>query len=255
MGNILEEVQVFVADKLNNDDELSGLCQFVVENKKDIDYEIKNALGRQGIVGLVMTPKATYAGAFEDKSLVWQIDELEVDIVENVTVNRGKKDGYVTGQDASMRLFDVMCPLSGEGEGQFSPVSYQEGEDGNLLVNKCVLKTMVQKEDPDAYTTVLLPDGTTTKFLWKGTLTKAMVDQAQLSGVEWFEMTLGNRITGIGQAAFSGLSGMTNIYNFPKVKEIMDNTFLGCTSLQGVELQEGLETIYAQAFVNCSSLQ
>lgn len=90
-----------------------------------------------------MTPKATFAGAYMDTSLAWQLDELEVDVVENVLVNRGKKSGYITGQDAAMRLFDVLCPLSGEHEGQFSPVSYDEGEDGSLLVNKCVLKCLV----------------------------------------------------------------------------------------------------------------
>lgn len=113
----MEEVQAYVADKLNADSQLSGLCPFLVENKKDIDYEVKSALGKQGIVGLVMTPKATFAGKFEDMSIAWQIDELEVDIVENVSVNRGKRDGCITGQDASMRVFDVMCPLSGELEG------------------------------------------------------------------------------------------------------------------------------------------
>lgn len=132
-----------MADKLNADPQLSA-CPFLVENIKDIDYEIKNALGRQGIVGLVMTPKATFAGAYMDTSLAWQLDELEIDIVENVTVNRGKKNGgYITGQDAAMRLFDVLCPLSSEGEGKFCPVSLEEGEDGNLIVNKCILKCLV----------------------------------------------------------------------------------------------------------------
>lgn len=42
-----------------------------------------------------------------------------------------------------MELFGVLCPLSGEHEGQFSPVSYEEGEDGSLIVNKCVLKCLV----------------------------------------------------------------------------------------------------------------
>lgn len=79
-----------------------------------------------------------------DVGLAWQLDELEVDIVENVPVNRGKKDGgYVTGQDAAMRVFNVLCPLSSEGEGKFCPVSYEQGEDGSLLVNKCVLKCLV----------------------------------------------------------------------------------------------------------------
>ena len=47
-----------------------------------------------------------------------------------------------------MRLFDVLCPLSGDNVGQFLPVSYEEGEDGNLLVNKCVLKCIVHNS-PD----------------------------------------------------------------------------------------------------------
>lgn len=148
MGNLFEDVQKYVADKLNADSQLSGLCPFIPEELKDIDYEIKAALGKQGIVGLIMIPRATFAGNFEDKSLVWQIDELEIDVVENVTVNRGKKDGYITGQAASMRLFDVICPLSGDNVGQFLPVSYEEGEDGNLLVNKCVLKCLVHNS-PD----------------------------------------------------------------------------------------------------------
>ena len=172
MGNILEEVQIEVQDRLNADGQLSGLCQFVAENKRDIDYEIKSALGKQGIVGLVMTPRATFAGAYEDHSLVWQIDELEIDIVENVTVNRGKKDGYVTGQDASMRLFDVLCPLSGDNEGQFNPVSYEEGEDGSLLVNKCVLKCLVHKTpapDPSP-TLVTYAGGYTAQYSLAGTL-------------------------------------------------------------------------------------
>ena len=164
MANILEDVQIYVADKLNSDSELSGLCPFIVENKKDVDYEIKQALGKQGVVGLVMTPKATYAGAYMDIGISWQIDELEVDIVENVTVNRGKKDGYVTGQDAAMRLFDVLCPLSGDNEGQFNPVSYEEGEDNSLLVNKCLLKCLVHNILIPAKTIVRFADDTSSTY-------------------------------------------------------------------------------------------
>lgn len=47
--------------------------------------------------------------------LAWELPELEVDIVENVSINRGKavSSDIMTGQDASMRVFDVLCPLSG----------------------------------------------------------------------------------------------------------------------------------------------
>ena len=149
-----------MADKLNSDSHFSGRFSFIPEELKEIDFEIKNALGRQGIVGLIMIPRATFAGNFEDKSLVWQIDELEIDVVENVTVNRGKRDGYITGQATSMRLFDVLCPLSGDNVGQFLPVTYEEGEDGNLLVNKCVLKCLVHNTPDKSKTIVQYSDGT-----------------------------------------------------------------------------------------------
>lgn len=64
MANLFDEVQHYVADKLN--DQLSAQCTFLAENRKDIDFEIKSHLGKQGIVGLVMTPKATFAGKYED---------------------------------------------------------------------------------------------------------------------------------------------------------------------------------------------
>lgn len=147
MANILQDVQDFVVGKLSADYQLSGMCTFLAENRKDIDYEIKNALGRQGIVGVVLTPKATYAGKYENSFIAWQLDELEIDIVENPIVNRGKKDGYITGQDASMHLFEVLCPKDGPYEGQLNPVSYEEGEDGGLIVNRCILKTLVYGEE------------------------------------------------------------------------------------------------------------
>lgn len=152
MDNIFYDVQELVANQLNQDPQLSANCTFLAENRKDIDFEIKNALGRQGIVGLVLTPKATYAGKYENLYLAWQIDELEIDIVENPTVNRGKKDGYMTGQDVSMRLYDVLCPTTGEQEGAYCPVGYEQGEDNGLLVNKCVLKTLVYGDHGDTPT-------------------------------------------------------------------------------------------------------
>lgn len=143
--NILASVQNFVVEKLLSDETLSGET-ILAENRRDIESEIKTALGKQGRVTVVMTPAATYQGSFEDKSLTWQIDELEVDVVENVPISRGKgNEGKPTGQDVAMRVFDVLCPLSGDNEGQFSPVSYAQGEDASLLVNKCVLRCLVHK--------------------------------------------------------------------------------------------------------------
>lgn len=247
--NILEEVQTYVADKLNNDIELSGLCPFLVENKRDIDFEIKQALGKQGVVGLVMTPKATYAGSFEDFSIAWQIDELEVDIVENVLVNRGKKDGYVTGQDAAMRLFDVLCPLSGENEGKFSPVSYEEGEDNSLLVNKCLLKCLVHKTPPTP-TIVKYLDGTTQSLNIEGTLSSDSIPN--INNV--VEVDIGEKVTDIGNKAFMECSNLKAI-NIPgNVVEIGWAAFDSCTSLSSVNIAEGVKNIKWEVFLFCTSL-
>lgn len=250
MANILEEVQQFVADKLNADPQLSA-CPFLVENKKDIDFEIKNALGKQGIVGLVMTPKATFAGAFQDVGLAWQLDELEISIVESVTVNRGKKTGYVTGQDASMRMFDVLCPLSGEGEGQFSPVSYEEGEDGNLLVNNCILKCLVHKlPAPEMRTKVAYVDGSSLMVEAEGVLSRSSIPSISNA----VEVEIGNAVSSIGVDVFDNCTNLTSVTIPGSVKTIGNSAFFGCRALASVVISEGMETIDLGAFTDCRVL-
>lgn len=63
---------------LNEDDVLSGKVLFIPENSKDIDYEIKNAIGSQGIVGIVMTPEATYQGVTSVGEQVWDLRDFTV---------------------------------------------------------------------------------------------------------------------------------------------------------------------------------
>lgn len=146
MASILRQVQDEVAERLRGSAQLSA-CQILVEDSRNIDFEIKNALGRQGLVLVVTTPKATFAGKLEDLSLAWQLDQLEVDCVENVPVNRGRLSGdFMTAQEAAMAVFDVLCPLEGGDEGRIHPVSYEQGQDQGLLVSRCVLKCLVTGE-------------------------------------------------------------------------------------------------------------
>ena len=258
MSNILEEVQRYVADKLNADPQLSA-CPFLVENRKDIDYEIKNALGRQGIVGLVMTPKATFAGAYMDTSLAWQLDELEIDIVENITVNRGKKDGgYITGQDAAMRLFNVLCPLSGEGEGKFCPVSLEEGEDGNLIVNKCILKCLVHVSEsqpkPNPTTTVArYTDGSMLELNLSGTVqdryVPKMLGEADLTSVQ-----LGFSVSELGTRVFNSCYKLSAVSIPSSVSSIGQEAFQHCSSLVSIEVPSAVTELDHRTFHMCTSL-
>lgn len=44
--SIFYQAQEQVCEALNEDEVLSGKVTFISENSKDIDYELKNALGR-----------------------------------------------------------------------------------------------------------------------------------------------------------------------------------------------------------------
>ena len=163
-------------------------------------------------------------GKYEDKSLAFET-ELGVDVFENVMVNRGRKDqAVVTGQDVAAGVFEVLCPLSGEREGQISPVDYEQGEQDGLVVNKLRFKCVIQKEDPDAYTTVWV-DGQERKVLWKGAVTKSMVDAANLSAFDSVQIEFSPAVKSIGDNAFSGLSGLTEIYSFGGVGSIGQAAF------------------------------
>lgn len=64
---------------------------------------------------------------------------MEVDVVENVTVNRGLSND--TGQDIALSAFNVLCPPGPQGTGKFNPRGYEQGEDDGLVVNRITFDT------------------------------------------------------------------------------------------------------------------
>ena len=129
--NFLYELQKSVAKILQADQQLSSMS-FLCENSKEIDYDIKQNLAKQGVVSIVMTPKATFIGRKDDGKLVFDVNELTIMTTENTTVNR-TNDKSLTGQDISMRVLKV---LGEDNYGTFCPIGYEQGEDSGLLVNK-----------------------------------------------------------------------------------------------------------------------
>ena len=129
--NFLYELQKSVAKILQADQQLSSMS-FLCENSNEIDYDIKQNLAKQGVVSIVMTPKATFIGRKDDGKLVFDVNELTIMTTENTTVNR-TNDKSLTGQDISMRVLKV---LGEDNYGTFCPIGYEQGEDSGLLVNK-----------------------------------------------------------------------------------------------------------------------
>ena len=138
--NFLYDVQQSVAKILQADQQLSSM-QFLCENSKQIDYEIKQNLAKQGVVSIVMTPKASFIGRKDDGKLVFDINELTIMTTENTSVNR-TNDKSLTGQDISMRVLKV---LGEDNYGTFCPIGYEQGEDSGLLVNKVTFSCTINQ--------------------------------------------------------------------------------------------------------------
>lgn len=132
--SIFNQVQQIICDQLNADETLSSATiLFVAENAKDIDYEVTNALGKQGIVGVVMTPKADYIGITAKGELAYDLRGITVQIVENVPVNRGLPN-TITALDAAQRVQEVLASPNFTRFGVMNPVSIEQGEDSGLIV-------------------------------------------------------------------------------------------------------------------------
>ena len=145
--SIFYQAQEQVCEVLNNDEVLSGKVQFIPENSKDIDYEIKNAMGRQGIVGVVMTPDATYQGITDNGEQVWDLRDFTVQVVENPMVNRGQPNyANITALDAAARAADVLAAPSFGLFGQYCPTTIEQGEDQGLIVSQARFNVQIRTE-------------------------------------------------------------------------------------------------------------
>ena len=145
----LRELQAEVASILNNATYIKDRGISVLsEDLLDIDYQIKSALSKQGLVVIVNTLQATYIG-HDGLVNAWQIDNLEVDVVENPSVWRPylKKHNFEDGTTTD--LLHMIAEILGGPQsgifGRFNPKSIEVGEDSSLVVGKLKLQTTVRQ--------------------------------------------------------------------------------------------------------------
>lgn len=110
---------------------------FYSENIRDIEYQIQNALGRQGIVGIVMTPQLDYQG-HNSKEPIYTMPDFTIQICENPIVNRAQPNNMTAHEAiilASELLVNVKNKVGLPAFGTFTPTSISIQEmDETILV-------------------------------------------------------------------------------------------------------------------------
>ena len=155
-SNVISLAQKAVCDILNADSLLSSACEFFPENMRDIEFQMRDALMKQGIAGVVMTPSLSYRG--RDVSSMWfDMADAEIDITENPAVNRASTkplSSYASAQDVACRAIQALASPAFSNAGNFSPKKVTTGEYTGLLVSKvtfdCLAELHSKPEGKDA---------------------------------------------------------------------------------------------------------
>lgn len=87
--------------------------EVLTENAAQIDFLIKNAIGKLGIVCVVQTPAFDFIGKDDDGHPVWEMPEASIVISEIPTTNRSRA-GASTALDAALQAAESLNEL-GEG--------------------------------------------------------------------------------------------------------------------------------------------
>ena len=126
---------------LNSDPVLARVCKLLPENIKDIDFEIRNALQKQGIAGVVMTPSLTYRGR-DEKASYWDVNGMEISFTENPIVNRASSkpaSSWASAQDCACRAAQVLVGPSFPSKSDCVVKRQETGEYQGLLVSKLIV--------------------------------------------------------------------------------------------------------------------
>ena len=147
--NVFHQLQQDICDIVNKSPILSGTgIEFIAENALDVDYQIKEALQKQGLAALVMTPDAEYIGQ-NGTSEAYQLNNLTIQFVEYTPINRAKnKESVITGLDLANYTSELLGgPNAVIGFGKLCPNGIEQGEEAGLLVTKLTFNTYIENGD------------------------------------------------------------------------------------------------------------
>lgn len=135
----ISDFQSAVKEELeNNTYFVNHRVPILIENAKDIEYQIKTAMSSLGITATVATPSLTYKGdVIPNEKPCWEVSTLNVVVVENPTLNRGRAD-YATALDTALQIALTLNRLPNVGIATIS-----QNTQGGLVVVTVSAKTHV----------------------------------------------------------------------------------------------------------------
>ena len=107
----IQEIQDAIKEQLEKNAYFAASKITVLsENSAQIDFLIKNAIGKLGIVCVVQTPTFEFYGKDDVGHPVWNMPEGTIVISEIPTVNRGRA-GASTALDAALQAAEALHEL------------------------------------------------------------------------------------------------------------------------------------------------
>lgn len=129
--NSIQEVQDAIKEQLEKNVYFaSSKITVLSENSAQIDYLIKNAIGKLGIVCVVQTPTFEFYGKDGDGHPVWNMPEATIVVSEIPTINRARA-GSSTALDAALQAAESINEL---GSGVVLKQIYQVENQGVVSV-------------------------------------------------------------------------------------------------------------------------
>lgn len=108
------EIQEAIKQALDNNVYFKAAkIEVICENAAQIDYLIKNAIGKLGIVCVVQTPAFDFLGRGDDGHPVWEMPEASIVISEIPTTNRSRA-GASTALDAALQAAEAINELGAD---------------------------------------------------------------------------------------------------------------------------------------------
>ncbi len=236
---------------------ISGVLQEGVHKYSILQY-IYSKLGKTGIASenekfKTLLQKKLEVGAAAQEYFEYKTDRLVTSDFYQVKVKNGTlSDGCISGLYLEGEAVTIVAPEVDEEGNNFS---YWKNSDGKIISERAVYNLTVPAEH-DTYTAVYVSsEGLVYTSNGDGTCCVSSIGTCTDAEIHILPISpAGDRVTSIGDEAFSGCTTLKSITLPNSVTSICYSSFFGCTNLSSITLPQNVTSVDVRAFSGCTSL-